>query len=417
MALLKLYHNNPTVKSLSDFVNYYHITLTESYDVKALFDDNRKVIFEQLNIPEKRRLANENAIKVEELNENFLKADMVLPCPCYMYIDEKFVTYNLMVKHTNFQVSETSVIAFQNRKISECIKNTEYTLGDTGQIKLNPGCRVIGWFKTQYYNGKQNNKSINNVYDSQNLFTDLSSFVVNLSTSVSENGGNFNITFPHIPMYSNHFDVSSYAIKGGENANRYFDKDTLEKYQTKDGKEFAIRSEMSSLDYFSWLIQPNDLIFLAFDDIETNEDISTPAKQSWDMIALVDSVSINRNSNAEMNINVSGRDLMKLITDDASIFFPKGVSNGEKTIFDNTESVIQSGDVESLLFHNSNDNTQTMRQLTGLLNIFTQEPNDFSIDFVLKTIVSHLTNYQVTPNDLFSEWGEERTKFSTIRPQ
>lgn len=417
MALLKLYHNNPTIKTLADFVEYYRIALTKKYNLKKFFEDNRSVIFKQLSMAEKRLLAKEKGIGVEELGEDVLKSDMTLPCPCYMYLDERYVTYTLSVKHTNFQASETSVIAFQDKKISEVINTAEYTLGATNQIKLKPGCRVIGWFKTQYYSGKQNNKMINNIYDSQNLFTDLSPFVTNITTTVGEGGGNCNISFPHIPMYSNHFNVSSYAVKGGENANAYFDKDTLEAYKTKDGKQFAIRSEMSSLDYLSWLIQPNDLLFIAFDDIELEEDISTPAKQSWDMIALVDSVGVNRNSNGDISVSVSGRDLMKLITDDASIFYPEGVSNGVNSIFDNTESVIKSGDLQSVLQSSSRDNDQTMRQLTGLLNIFAQEPNDFSIDFVLKTIVSHLTNYQVVPDDLFSEWGDERTKFSVIRPK
>ena len=57
------------------------------------------------------------------------------------------------------------------------------------------------------------------------------------------------------------------------------------------------------------------------------------------------------------------------------------------------------------------------RQLTNMINVFAQEPNDFSIDFVIKTIISHLANLQIVPDDLFVSWGDKRTMFSDFKPK
>ena len=141
------------------------------------------------------------------------------------------------------------------------------------------------------------------------------------------------------------------------------------------------------------------------------------AGHAFDMIALVDSVSVSRNANSVISVDVTGRDLMKLITDDSSIFFPLGVSSGSNNIFQNTETVNKGGDLSSVYRYNGAESKNAMRQINGMLNIFACEPNDFSIDFVLKTVVSHLANMQIVPSNLFTSWGDKRTTFSTLKPK
>jgi hypothetical protein len=110
---------------------------------------------------------------------------------------------------------------------------------------------------------------------------------------------------------------------------------------------------------------------------------------------------------------VTGRDLMKLITDDASIFFPAGVAASDGRIFDNTETTMRGGDQKSLMRYKGTKNQDgSPRQLTHMINVFAEEPNNFSIDFVLKTVISHLANLQIVPDDLFFSWGDERTTFN-----
>ncbi len=178
-----------------------------------------------------------------------------------------------------------------------------------------------------------------------------------------------------------------------------------------------VRSEIGSLDYFEWLIQPQDLLFISFNDMVdlTDDNLSG---HDYDMIGLVDNVSMSRNANGALSVDISGKDLMKLITEDASIFFPTGVYAGDKSIFDNTETTVSGGDTASAFKFKPEENQgRAIRQLTGLMDIFASEPNDFSIDFVLKTVISHLANIQIAPDDLFVSWGDKRTTFSMLKPK
>jgi hypothetical protein len=180
--------------------------------------------------------------------------------------------------------------------------------------------------------------------------------------------------------------------------------------------ELSVKSEFNSFNYFEWLIQHNDLLFISFHDMEelTNDNLS--GKQ-FDMIALVDNVTVNRNSpSASVSVTVTGRDLMKLITDDASLFFPAGVAASNGRIFDNTETTIKGGDFV-MRYKGVEKQNGSIRLPNGMINVFSQEPNDFSIDFVIKTVISHLANIKIVPDDLFVSWGDKRTMFSDLIPK
>jgi hypothetical protein len=172
-------------------------------------------------------------------------------------------------------------------------------------------------------------------------------------------------------------------------------------------------------------MQSNDLIFISFNGMDELTDDNL-ANKNYDMIGLIDSVSLSKDSNGNMRVDVSGRDLMKVITEDSSIFFYQSVANGDSNVFkrmskgfDNTETCLQGGDVDSLFTYNGAKLSAngTTRQLNGAINVFACEPNDLSIDFVIKTVVSHLANMNIVPDDLFVSWGNKRTRFSTLKPK
>ena len=243
-----------------------------------------------------------------------------------------------------------------------------------------------------------------------------------MNTNVNENGGNFSISFPHIPIYIGATSnmTPHVMLQNGINA-AGVDKEQTTNYQYTDENEKinnVSKSTTLSFDYFEWLIQPNDLLFISFDDMKDLVDDDL-AGHTFDMIALVDSISVSRNANGVISVDVSGRDLMKLITDDSSMWFPKGVSAGGNNVFQNTETVNKGGDLSSIFrnngFNSNGDNP--LRLPNGMITIFACEPNDFSIDFVLKTIVSHLANIQIVPDNLFTSWGNKRTTFSTLKPK
>jgi hypothetical protein len=434
MANLKLFCNNPNLTSLRAFADYYKLRVVDKkdkngngYTVEEFFEYNRDTIFSQLDTTFLQKLAKQKKKKVTNLTSQDIDKDITLPCPSYLYIDQKYVNYSAVVKNTNFRVQEVDTIAFEDEQIRS-ILDDETTQFKTYAIKRSvPGCRVIGFFKSLYYSGKRNDgkgHGVDNIYDSTQNFVDISKFITTLNTSVRANGGQFMISLPHIPVYSTqaarNVDYLTDILSNNINYNEFVDKTQGEAFQVgKNGEQTSVRSETNALDYFEWLIQPNDLLFISFNDMDdlTDDNLSG---HIFDMICLIDNVSVTRNANAAVSVDISGRDLMKLLTDDASIFYPAGVSNGNKCIFDNTETVLSGGDKDSIIRGvkaNERQADRATRQLTGFINIFACEPNDFSIDFVLKTVVSHLANFRIVPDDLFINWGDKRTTFSMLKPK
>ncbi len=426
-------------------INHIYENAKKKFTAKTFFEYNRDKIFSQISPADRLALATELKKKVEELKSSDIKYTMTLPCPCILYLESKYATYELIIRHTNFQVEDSSVIAFEDKKIQETIEEDvayneyDYAIKDDGKKtgetrhiikretqKFLPGCRVIGWFKSQNYYGKKKKKNnISNIYDVDQTFADISPYVINLNTQVSQGGGQFNLTLPHIPLYKMGLNG------GGVNEGEWQDAEggkhdgyTKSKIQTNniiettdDGGYYA-KSKIDASDYFDWLISPNDLLFIAFHSLPELKDTNSIAKQNFDMIALVDSVSLTKDATGSVSVSVSGKDLMKLINEDNSLFFPMSVTcNNKEGVFDNTESVHKGGDTDSIFTINKGDNEKIARfPISGSLMVFAEEPNGFTIDSVIKTVVRELVNLQIVPDDTFTAWGDERTKFSDLTP-
>ena len=99
---------------------------------------------------------------------------------------------------------------------------------------------------------------------------------------------------------------------------------------------------MSLKNYFNWLIQSNDLIFISFEELEMEQNTGS---RVFDMIGLVESVTVSQDANGGGRVVVSGKDLMKLITDDNSLFFNTSSAWSESRIFSNSESLGKQGDI------------------------------------------------------------------------
>lgn len=427
MADFKLFHNNPNLETLQDFADSYKIRLNEDFSLKDFFEYNKDIIFKQLSQSQLIELSKSKGKVVKDLSSSDIDENTILPCPCHLFIDEKYVDYSLAAKNTNFQIQEIDFIAFadeQIKKITEEVKAyVSVKSHDFTEIeRTKPGCRVLGWFKSLYYSGKEGNGDTQNIYDSESNFVDITPFITQMNMSVAHTGGSFSLTLPHIPVYSDKLQSSMNLIRlfnKNINSGDFVDKEQMSNFfVTDDAGEVTVKSEFSAFNYFEWLIQHNDLLFISFHDMEelTDDNLSG---HNFDMIALVDNVTVNRNSpTAGISVTVTGRDLMKLITDDASLFFPAGVAASNGRIFDNTETTIKGGDLESVMRYKGAENQDgSPRQLTNMINVFAQEPNDFSIDFVIKTIISHLANLQIVPDDLFVSWGDKRTMFSDFKPK
>ena len=309
-----------------------------------------------------------------------------------------------------------------------------------------------------YYKGGKGGGNANNIYDRKNLLTDLTPYIISINTSVGIAGGSFTIMLPHIPLYTNDEEkiyqnsqnskITSFGSSGHaeiqisdvtqQDLLSLAEKDVdeiIEKVLSdkqfdvlgtwndplyKD-KEYYAKSSSESRDYFNWLIQQNDILLISFDDMAEVGDENDIAGQSFDMIGLVDRVSLSRDPSGNITVRISGRDLMKLINDDSSLFFPQSVANGDGNIFENTESsnsekgdmgVVKSSDGRVL------SNRQRM-PVSGNIQLFKMEaPNGYTIDFILKAVVSQLANMSVAPDELFNLWpSDRRTKFNDLSPK
>lgn len=428
MAQLRLFHNNKNLKTLKEFASFYNIKITDEFTIKDFFEYNRESIFNQLTINQIIDLRKE--LGKEKLTAEDLKVDMTLPCPCTLYVEQKYVTYNLHVKNNNLQYPTTDLIAFQDAEIQKIIQDPSLDLGEQYR-KTIPGIRVMGWFKALHYYDKERGTSngIDNIYNAITNFIDLSPYILSLNTTVNANGGSFSLTLPHIPLYitmlKGEHTPSILNSKGNVNADMgsqgldlIINPSQGESFLSEDKSQIYVKSSLFQQDYFSWLLSTNDLLFISFNAMEgvVNDDLSNHV---WDMIALIDSISISKDANGGVSVNVSGRDLMKLITDDSRIFFPNSVSNGTNCPFDNTEAVLSGGDINGILERNGTENRNENGELPlldGTLPVFAMEPNDFTIDFVIKAVVSQLANMRIVPEFLFTSWGDKRTRFTDFTP-
>ena len=447
MGKIKLYHNNSEIKTIKDLADYNHVVFDKSFTIKTLFNDNKDLIFSQYSSKDKLRLAQKLKKTISDISVKNIKITDPLPCPCYILIDVKRVKYIIDSNKTELQVPTNSVIAFQDEEIKKILKDPEATYKGTKRIRS--GVKVLGWFKALYSlkHSRDSNGDISDFYNSDTNFIDLSPIVVNLNTNMTSQGGNFSITFPHIPIYTRTNTEGMYVTANGledtstnngvgdvilsaDTVLKWLRKNEVVKkimlagqmnnYRSVDGHSLYVKSRVFSQDYISWLIQSNDLLFISFRDMDEIVDDNI-AGNNFDMIALVDTVTVQRNGQGNCSVTVTGRDLMKLLMDDSSIYFKAAVSNsnGSKDLFDNTETVHHHGDFYGVTnIDGKQKDAGLMRGYSGFIEDFYEHAqlNLFTIEYIVKNVISKLANIQIVPNDLFSAWKPRRTTFGYYTP-
>jgi len=207
----------------------------------------------------------------------------------------------------------------------------------------------------------------------------VSPFLRSIDTSVSSNGGTFSLSFN---------DISSleevYNNAGGYF--NYFNKVTGGKY---------------NLSFFTKYLQQNDIVWIRFEELRVEDrenekldliiDKSQLPEKIYDLIGLIDNSSEAYYTRSNVpNINVSGRDLKKLIIEDGSYFIPFALVNGGKDFF-----------------LNYNEEDKVFKRLFAggdFMNLFTALYR--SIRDSLGFVFNQLTNVGILPKgvDLFSAY-------------
>lgn len=421
MSQFTLYHNNNNLKTLSDFMEANRII---GISVDDLFDykyndtkSNRDLFFEQMSTEEKALYSKELGKTKDDpaITASDLKSDMTLPCPCIFKIDSKYLVREIAISQTNFQASADDIYAFENSHIQNILNNEGYNIKKYAK-KVASSCSVWGWFKSLYYSGLT---FFGDHYQSKNnKFVNISDFIIDVNTNVTAQGGTFSITLPIIHSVGksetklvtggSKFLIDGYTDRFASQAELFI----YNRYASRENrKNFFHKVGISSMDdnYFNWLIQSNDLIFISFEELELE---SESGSKVFDMIGLVENVSVNVDASGRGSVSVSGKDLMKLITDDNSLFFNTSSASGESRIFSNTESAGKQGDIRDadMIGGSENSPENRLRLSTNQIDVFAS-PFNRSIDFVIKGVISQLANIEVVPDYVFTSWGDARTKF------
>ncbi len=264
----------------------------------------------------------------------------------------------------------------------------------------------------------------------------LTPFVQDITTSVGDNGGNFNITLA--PVTCEWFQPEPIPETGrppfvGDSARPDFQrgrwvikKASVEQYFYNEIKNVTVRDSTvnpqggiakSQKYLFNNIISSNDVIFIQFETLDNElaerekeyqeQDVSNLivsedklVGKQFDMIGLVDESDINKNhSTSEVSINVTGRDCMKLLIEDGTYFYPIDFA-GETGGISENQAVNEGG----------KDNRPFQRLVNGELQFFNAFV-DRTIDFSLRFIFNLLSNVQICSNELFRFYPDKTFRY------
>lgn len=300
----------------------------------------------------------------------------LIPAGTVLYIEEgqsNIETASVKGKYL-FMSQDTNYKGFWARKL---IKLHE----DAGYIKEDVIQNITGDILALYRNY---NMSVWCYSKALDKIIDITPFVENLNTTVAPDGGSFNFTLSPVLSYQGLSKTSMGYVN-------FFsiDSDTKGKF---------------NIDFNYRKLQQNDIVFLRFEKLklEQDRDIKKITENGdfeinknqlpnkvYDMIGLIDDVGeyYNAGSN-EVSINVSGRDLIKLLQEDGSYFFPVSMLENTDITFVNT---------------NSNDRWFKRTFVTGAFKsmfIYSRRSIEDTIGF----IINQLSNLGVVSNDLFKSY-------------
>ncbi len=408
-----LYHTRRDDKTIEDFVKRQKLI---GITAEEVFNDNRDYIFQQMSVADIEAYKQSNGTVPTSGAD--LVLGMTLPLPCKIKVCPYNITAETAINNTNWHVPNNDFYAFADEEIQKIFESPAYSaLVD----KRNCDVEVVGWFKQANTFG-QRGKRINNV---KGAWMDVSRFVISLNSSSSANGSSFTIRFPilgfaeKLTAYSDIADFSGRSVASlpiamfWEYGNQYYSKKPLKTAQLDN--------------LFSALISYNDLIFISYVknlELDLTADLleERVAKNTWDVIGLVDDVRVNVNGASGSGfVEVTGRDLMKLLIEDGSYFFNPSSSYSAESIFANEVEGIagkgvykSSGDIRDVTDLGSEGRglVRRLRNMSDEIDIFAYKPMR-EIAYILKGVVSQLSNIEVVPGEIFDSW-ENRTLWKDI---
>lgn len=246
-------------------------------------------------------------------------------------------------------------------------------------------------------------RSITNPGDNsqEGAWYDISACVESVNTFVGPDGGSFNIQFtPASTVYDKQVGWSLANVSGYESGSVREDVigvSTISKYIYREDN-FLVRNDF----FFSRVLQENDLVYIRFEGLEAEKEKNKIFQRAfggqdisgkiYDLIGLIDTVS-ERGSQDNVLITAGGRDLMKLLIEDGSTFFPEQAG---QQIFTDPNSILTRRNLIESLVHSQ--------------AVITSTTSFKFVPVVLKYIFNKFSNIGMVPSHVFNGYGSRIEK-------
>lgn len=394
-----IYYNSPEFRTLGDFLEQEGLSPAFAYkDSPQQFllirdkagKSNYTKILEAS--PEEDRQAQSNKWFSGQFNQ------LELSPPIVFSIDSEKAKTDLYSVQGDLVQNTAEINYFISTQLAGLMLNPQYVLRSrllsTGDVKgTHPKLSV--WLWSRVLSGSLSFSSIGAQTNYELI--NLSPFIDSINVSSTKEGGSFSFTIAPIKA------VFKDNLEGWK-----LDKNSISFETSKEDLRYRaiLPIENKSLEnsnyFFHNIIQQNDMIFISFEDLpfeknnfrsEINVPFSAINSKNWDMIGLIDNnqLTVSKESKANVEINISGRDLTKAIIEDGSYFWA-------------TEFGLDG----TIQFAGNRDNRIAQRiEAAGFIDHFSIANK--SIEYSLRFIISQLANTGIIPNYVLQNYGSRRS--------
>lgn len=399
---------NKDFTSLDDVVKSLNIKMTSQELLN--YKDNAKTIFNSYTKEDKAAISNGGKGYKTAVVDHFVPP-VLLKIPIGKR-DKEF-----MFKKTNFQQPYNQSF-YLDKYALDLLKNPDYIQISEAQIynlsrvvKQQNNIQVYIWCK-----------ALGNSQSGE--WIDVTLFVQEVNFSTGKTGGNFTLKLASINCEyntENGWFIPSDSIK------EYLDISGNKTYVNRSGTHTLNSSGLLSSEdintveplsrektYFHNILQSNDIVLIKFKSLKLENDLENTLDvlnlilderkipgQIYDCIGLIDENTLVSNpSKTEVLVQITGRDLTKLIIEDGSYFFPITFCTDQKLNY----------------FQNASDDNQGVQRVQGTGNAL---PNDLfnaylnnSIGDIIQFVLSQEGKIQVCPDWVFSAYpANQKTTF------
>ena len=428
---LNILVDDDSIVTLKDLFDYYKIKNISQSDFLDYNPDgtqkNKERIFNSYSNQQKHLFGISSADQMSDTN-----CKIVSPVLLFLPVDH----LEHEIKKTDNFVNHKDYNAFLSDEMLEIVENPEFRTSDF--LKSFPRIHVWIWCKALSRSDDRIEGGI----------IDITPFVNNLTTHVGDMGGNFSINLDELICewdYSlNHWNVKKNSLRGSDTSNivskgLMFNPSQQNTYigvknkaPVKTGETVGLINRRNSF-FLNTVVCSNDIVFISFDKLSFNEEITKASfdgpyrvnlnKQDipnniFDMIGLVDVCHKSYQAGGvDLSISITGRDLMKLLIDDGTFWFYNSYSNpNDRGVFRNINDN-KSGDGVNARTEEGTvpDERVTNRMFaTAWIEAFAI-PDPKKIIDVMEIMIATLSNIRICDDDLFSSYGDRRTKYRTLK--